>query len=69
MHMGEGVSQHATGQGVCRRGGVDRGRGQGGVDRGCGQGVWIGGVWTRGCTPPKMVIDAVGTHPTGMHSF
>ena len=46
---------------------------------GLGQGVWKE-VWTGGCVdggvygqctlPPaeKMVTDAVGTHPTGIHS-
>ena len=53
-----------------------------GVDRGCGQmcvkqlGEGVerrgGGRGWRGCgmgcTPPETAIEAVGTHPTGMHS-
>ena len=27
-----------------------------------------GGMWTGVQTSPEMITDAVGTHPTGMHS-
>ena len=66
---------------VCLRvvGGVDSGAWAGGVDE-C---MWTGcvclGVWTgrvsgqKGCTPlapppSEMATEAVGTHPTGVHS-